>query len=190
MRKILRITNVRGNSQAAQIGMEIGDILLSYNGVPLSSNAGLSNATFAADEKNVSERAVAFERNGIRREAAVVPGTLGIQCSEEADHAVGVTLSKAQEVPYTSQYSVGRAVASVIGVFGWALVVLGGISAVMAAANNGSTGMGAMSFVRVMPGLGALVGGFLLIMGAQVTKATIDNADHTREILKTLERGN
>jgi len=41
-----------------------------------------------------------------------------------------------------------------------------------------------------MPGLGTVASGFLMIMGAQVTQATVDNADHTREILAEMRANN
>jgi len=36
--------------------------------------------------------------------------------------------------------------------------------------------------------LGVVFGGLLLVMGAQVTRATVDNADNTREILEIMKK--
>ena len=40
----------------------------------------------------------------------------------------------------------------------------------------------------ILPGVGTLISGLFMIMGAQVTKATVDNADNTRELVALMHK--
>lgn len=186
MRKVLRITAVKEGSQAAELGIEAGDVLVSYNGRPISSNVEFSNAVHTADEGKMEKRTVVFERKGQFQEVSVVEGGLGIQCSEEVDHSVGASQVQAEKVLSESPYGLTRIVAMVVSFFGWLLVLLGLIATVMGLADGANSRMGVVTFLKVLPGLGTAVGGFLLVMGAQVTKATVDNSDQTREMLRLM----
>ena len=45
---------------------------------------------------------------------------------------------------------------------------------------------GGVSILAIVPGLGIAVSGLFLVAAGQVTRATVDNADHTREILNLI----
>ena len=47
------------------------------------------------------------------------------------------------------------------------------------------TGLGILAF-----SFGAVISGILIIASAQLVSATVDNADHTREILKIMQDRN
>jgi hypothetical protein len=87
--------------------------------------------------------------------------------------------------PYTSDYGTARGIAQVISVIGWIVVAVGSLAAI--AGLSGSNQFGGVSLLAVLPGLGIAVSGLLLVVAGQVTRATVDNADHTREILKLLK---
>ena len=81
------------------------------------------------------------------------------------------------------KYSTGHGVATIVELLGW-VVALGGIVGIVYAASQGFGVLG------VLAGIGITVAGFLQIMGAQLVTATLDNTDHTREILALLQARN
>ena len=99
-------------------------------------------------------------------------------------------LGKSQTVPVTptpaivsetTSYGTVRGVANFIEFIGWLIVVAGIIAGMVAVVYKG----GAIGYFGAF---GVSLSGFLLVMGAQVVKATVDNADHTRKILAVLEK--
>ena len=48
MKKALKVSTVTEGSQADQLGIKIGDILVSYNATKIYSNLDLSNAVYKA----------------------------------------------------------------------------------------------------------------------------------------------
>ena len=85
-----------------------------------------------------------------------------------------------------------------ISFLGW-LVFAGGVIAVFAGVIAAFAGMasglqsqyrGGVSILALLPallpGLGIEVSGLLLVAAGQLTRATVDNADHTREILNVI----
>jgi hypothetical protein len=77
------------------------------------------------------------------------------------------------------KYKAAQGVSGFIELIGWLVVIGGGIVAI------GSVSGGALF---LLPGIGITISGLFLVMGAQVTKATVDNANNTREIIKLLKR--
>ena len=80
---------------------------------------------------------------------------------------------------YRSNYGTARGVSGFIAFIGWLVVFAGFIGIFLAI----DTGVSALMF-----GLGTVISGLFLVMGAQVTQATVDNADHSREILNLLSQ--
>mgnify|MGYP000347884685 CR=1 FL=1 len=64
-------------------------------------------------------------------------------------------------------------------------MVAGVIAIVMLLSNMGSR---YFNLAGILPGVGTLISGLFMIMGAQVTKATVDNADNTRELVALMHR--
>ena len=87
---------------------------------------------------------------------------------------------------YKTKYGVAHGVSNLTCYFGWGLVIIGAIVTLVSIVNGIKSQYGGLSLFDTLSGIGITVTGFLLIMGAQITLATIDNADHTREILKTI----
>jgi hypothetical protein len=82
---------------------------------------------------------------------------------------------------HKTDYVLTRRVCTVVAFIGWLVVGIGCIVASFAIINVGGFGMNATPLV--ITGFAAALSGFFTIMGSQVTRATVDNADHTREIL-------
>jgi len=83
---------------------------------------------------------------------------------------------------YQSQYGAARTVSMFISFLGWA-VFSGGIIAALVGIGSGSRYGGGVSLLALLPGLGMAVAGLFLVAAGQVTRATVDSADQTREIL-------
>ena len=91
---------------------------------------------------------------------------------------------------YKSEYETARKVAMFISFLGWLLFAAGILSAFAGFASGFQDGYGGVSIIAMLPGLGIAVSGLFLVASGQVTRATVDNADHTREILALLrEKG-
>ena len=88
---------------------------------------------------------------------------------------------------YRSEYETARKVSMFISFLGW-VVFAGGVIAAFAGMASGlqSRYSGGVSILAVLPGLGIAVSGLFLVAAGQATRATVDNADHTREILSLL----
>ncbi|GLQ32612.1 hypothetical protein [Litoribrevibacter albus] len=90
-------------------------------------------------------------------------------------------LTQQKSLGYQSSYSSARTIADVLSVIGWLTVVIGVFSA-LALASQGSS----FDVFAMLPGLGLVISGLFMVVAAQVTRAIVDNADHTREILSLL----
>jgi len=98
---------------------------------------------------------------------------------DSAELSGAVTTSKIQKgTTYHSEYSTARKISMLISFLGW-VVFAGGVIAAF-------SGM-ARGLLTSLPGLGIAVSGLFLVAAGQVTRATVDNADHTREILNHLQ---
>lgn len=94
--------------------------------------------------------------------------------------------NKEQGLLLQSNYKTALAVSQFVEFIGWAVVVVG-VIAFLVGLSSASYERGA-SFLAIIPGLGLAIAGLFLVMGSQVTRATVDNADHTREILIILNK--
>lgn len=90
---------------------------------------------------------------------------------------------------YKSEYETSRKVSMIISGFGW-LVFAIGIIAALAGLASGLQSRYGIGLMGVLPGIALLVSGLMMVVAGQVTRATVDNADHTREILALLKQGN
>ena len=81
-----------------------------------------------------------------------------------------------------SGYGTALGLSSFVSVVGW-IAVVGGVLLVL---NGLSSGVPASLFFQAVIGIGITVGGLLLVMVAQLTRAIIDTADYSREMLKVM----
>lgn len=99
-------------------------------------------------------------------------------------HGVGAS----DDLPYESSYNAARGVASLISFVGWLFVVGGAILALVVIVTVSQSRYGSLSLPLFVPALSAAVSGLLLVMGGQVTRATVDTADNTARVLHLLQR--
>ena len=105
--------------------------------------------------------------------------------SEQSGHTG--TSGKSEKVAYHSNYEVARAVAQFISFLGWIVFGIGIIAAVVILVDAQSRYGGGISILSMLPGFGIAISGVFLVAAGQVTRATVDNADHTREILNYIK---
>lgn len=79
----------------------------------------------------------------------------------------------------STKYGMARTIAGGTEFVGWLVVIAGAIATMMSFGDANRY----FSLMTLQPSLTALISGLFMIMGAQVTKATVDNADQTRELL-------
>ena len=89
--------------------------------------------------------------------------------------------SAAPAPKFTSKYGVARGLASLIEILGW-LIVIGSI--VLGFNVPARELAGVVVFFAVA---GMVLVGLFVIMGAQIVRATVDNADHTGEMLAIMK---
>ena len=88
---------------------------------------------------------------------------------------------------YRSEYETARKVSIFISLLGCLVFACGVIVALVGMAGGMQSGYGGgVSILAIVPGLGIAVSGLFLVAAGQVTRATVDNADHTREILNLI----
>lgn len=90
---------------------------------------------------------------------------------------------------YESKYKTAQLVSTIVSGFGWVIFVVG-IFAILAALGAGNTRYGfimSQFIAAAIPGFSALVAGLFLVAAGQVMKATVDNADHTYQILHSMK---
>ncbi len=87
--------------------------------------------------------------------------------------------------PISSNYGAARSVAFFVAFVGWGIVALG-VTSVIALVSPYYYFQ--MEPLLVFLGVAVSVSGLLLVAAAQVTRATVENADHTREILNVLRQ--
>lgn len=181
MEKVLKVTQVQSGSQAENLGMQVGDEIVSYNAERISSDNELSMAVHNAREQKRDKVEIIVVRNGAKIKMSAIPEPLGILCTEEFARGQKGSAFEPHGDLYETKYGVTLALCSLFSFVGWAIVLLGILATLI-----GFISEGRLSMTIVLPMLGVSVTGFFIIMGAQVTRATVDNADHTREILKAL----
>ena len=79
----------------------------------------------------------------------------------------------------SSPYGTARGVATFLAIWGWLMFVAGFLVAGLVYSDIG--------FVGVIGGIAISFLGILQVTGAQIIKATVDNADHTGEILALMK---
>ncbi len=84
------------------------------------------------------------------------------------------------EAALPTEYGTARAVSGVGEFFGWLLVLFGVVLAIISSSQD----MGAVGFIMA---LGVSISGLYLAMMAQFVRATVNNADTSREILRLLQ---
>jgi uncharacterized membrane protein len=197
MERVLMVQSVEGGSQAESLGIRPGDVLATYDGRLVSSSVELVNAVSHTTKAGKDKVAIVIVRSGTEIVLDGVPGKLGMNVEEIGINVEEVDTSVRDAEPdsgngvYASDYDVAKGVAAFIAFAGWALVVIGVIGVLVAlqqATQSNRMTSGGVVMIALMPGVISAGLGFLLVMGAQVTRAVVDTADYAREILKAIQR--
>lgn len=107
---------------------------------------------------------------------------------ESASSFSGQDKSTGVESDYQSEYGVARKVSMFISLLGGIIFSVGIIIAFMDIVGGpGSRDGGGVSTLSFWSGLGSAVSGLFLVASGQISRATVDNADHTREILNIIK---
>ena len=106
----------------------------------------------------------------------------------ELSGASTTTNSKAAAT-YRSEYETVRKISIFMTLLGWVVFACGVIVALVGMAGGMQSGYGggvSILAILILSGLGSAVSGLFLVAAGHVTRATVDNADHTREILNLI----
>lgn len=120
----------------------------------------------------------------------LVDGEWYVEASELSSRAGSTAPSvqgPANRVP--THYGTAKGVSTFLAFVGWLLFAAGIIAALIGFNSfNGPYGMvDITTILMTLPGLGFAFSGLLMVASAQVVKATVENADNTREILVLLQ---
>ena len=165
----LRVTEVSKESTAEQAGIMVDDVLISYDGIDslYSINSLIEAVEQAKDRQEDIE--IVIKRNGITEHLKVKPGKLGVGALHLPSNVSSNLPSKV-----SSHYSAGQTIASLAAGLGWLLVLL-------------SVFLLIMSIELIALSAFGITSGLFLVMAAQATRAVMDNADHSRQILEELK---
>jgi len=86
---------------------------------------------------------------------------------------------------YVSTYGITRIISKIVSCIGWLAVAIGLVVSVIMLVKSmeQGRGLGLAVLFGLIPALSATLGGLLIIIIGQITRAAVDSADHTGEIL-------
>lgn len=88
---------------------------------------------------------------------------------------------------YTSTYGTSRMIATFVSFVGWVVVGISALIILVSLAK--STGpYGGFALIGLFPALGGVVSGLFLVMTGQLTRATLNTADNTGQMLSLMKR--
>lgn len=87
---------------------------------------------------------------------------------------------------YTTTYATARLIAQFVSFVGWAAVTISAMILVVSLAK--SKGSGSVALLGLLPSFSGLISGLLLVMFGQLTRATLDNADNTGQMLALMKK--
>lgn len=176
----LAIFKVYSGSNAEKAGITIDCTLVSYDGIPVTSNRELDNAIESASKSGKSSIVVHFVNHlGKNCQTEVPAGPLGILCVERSQVSASTENTK-------SGYGAALFIALITSFIG-GLIVVGGIIAIIGAFATAGKSSG-LSFIALLPAIGTIITGLLMVAAAQITRAVVDTANYSREIRDLLKR--
>lgn len=159
----LKVTSVNKNGGAEKAGIILDDVIISYDGIDnLNNTDSLLKAVKQAIDKQ-EDIEIVIKRNGKTEHLKAKRGKLGINVSP---------------VSNSTHYFAGRSISSFSAVLGWIVVALSALLLIFGIQEG--IELIALSALGVLSGL-------FLVMAAQATRAVMDNADHSRQILEELK---
>ncbi|MFZ2634424.1 MAG: hypothetical protein WA081_15800 [Desulfosalsimonadaceae bacterium] len=86
---------------------------------------------------------------------------------------------------YTTTYGTARMLCQIVSFVGWAAVTISGLIfflSIIKSADNG------FALIGILPSLAGIIGGLILVMVGQMTRATVDTADNTGQMLAVMKK--
>jgi hypothetical protein len=186
MKTFLRVIEVHPGSQAEKLGIEPDDLLISYNGTMLSKREDLHDAIGRSAAAGRHENEMVLLRGANERSVKATADPLGLTFNEEAaQNRTGAGVGS-RESTHASDYQTAKAISRVVSGVGWAAVGIGILGAVVALQQAGNAG--GLALFAVLPALIMSAIGLLMVLAGQLTRAAVDTADNSREILRSVER--
>ncbi len=94
----------------------------------------------------------------------------------------------------SSEYQTTKIISQIIAGVGWIVIIICIIAALVALGSNSSQYSGGFNLISIIPFLGGIISGFILVILGQLTSAQIDNTNYNKQtgllmeqILKILE---
>ena len=140
---------------------------------------------FAKRKGITKEKVITMIKNGF-----YVGRVIGEQWFVEPSELIGSNIisKNTSQYLYRSDYIVARMVSKFMSFIGW-LVFVGGVIAVFVVMVQDLTSLyndGVLIF-SLLQSFGIAISGLFLVASGQITLATVDNADHSREILNFIK---
>lgn len=186
MKKFLRVIEVHPGSQAEKLGIEPDDLLISYNGTTLSKREDLHDAIGRSAAAGRHENEMVLLRGSDERSVTATADPLGLTFNEEAAQNHTGAGAHGREATHASDYQTAKAISRFVSGVGWAAVGIGILGAVVALQQAGNAG--GLALFAMLPALIMAAIGLLMVLAGQVTRAAVDTADNSREILRLVER--
>jgi hypothetical protein len=186
MKTFLRVIEVQPGSQAEKLGIKPDDLLISYNGSTLSRREDLHEAIGRSAAAGRDENEIVLRRGSDERSVNATTEQLGLTFHEEAAQNRTGAGAYGLESAHASDYQTAKAISRLVSGVGWAAVAIGILGAAVALQQAGNAG--GLALFAVLPALIMSALGLLMVLAGQVTRAAVDTADNSREILRSVER--
>ncbi|VVS90686.1 site-2 protease family protein [Desulfoluna spongiiphila] len=166
----LKVLECDKTSYAAAIGINKDDYIISLNGDTISNIESLKEKIATNADTDIVYEIV---RDNEKLQIAGTSKPLGVILQKQPLKTNNATES------FRPEYKTAQNVSEFMSGIGWIVAALGGIGAFV------SFFSGVM--LSIIPCLGLSVSGIFLVAAGQITRATVDNANSTREILSLLK---
>jgi membrane-associated protease RseP (regulator of RpoE activity) len=192
------ITEVKSGSQAASLGISVGDVLVSYDGELIRTVQDLERVMAKAERLAKTNVSMVYSRNGQLFNVSVVSGPLGINIESKEIASDGLSknnldgdASMKPNVIYetVSEYSMAKAISTFVSFLGWLGLVSGCFVALLVVLEAiKSHNQGPAWLLGLLPSLGIVCSSLFLILVGQVTHAVVDTAQYARQIRDILAK--
>ena len=178
----LLITQLDSDGIASQASLQARDIIEKYDGKPVMSVVDLRLAISSAAELGKDEVTVEIVRFGESSTLKCATGSLGATFREVGVSSLDSTdtLVSTSRVD-TDSYRFARVLCQGLSLFGALCVAAGVVGTFVILDEYRST------FRDAIPAIALCISGGFILLGTQATRAVLDIADHSRQILMHLE---
>ncbi|MDU0111747.1 hypothetical protein RT723_01715 [Psychrosphaera aquimarina] len=188
------ITDFNTDSEIQKKGVEVNDIIVELDYVKITSIQQFENTLSLAKGLEKEEVKLVIQKKDRKKYSIKINplNELDFKVSEILESSPHVNWNPTNSEPqvnHSSNYATAIGVSRFISFLGWVVFALGIIVLLIGVGKSSQYGSEAL-LVTLFPSIGLTICGLFLVAAAQVTKATVDNADHTREILVLLRSRN